>query len=57
MPKEEFFNSCLICGATDLRDLASNRNFGINIIQCNACYFVQSEFVSDRALESYYRNF
>jgi 2-polyprenyl-3-methyl-5-hydroxy-6-metoxy-1,4-benzoquinol methylase len=57
MPKEEFFNSCLICGATDLRDLTSNRNFGINIIQCNACYFVQSEFVSDRALESYYRNF
>jgi 2-polyprenyl-3-methyl-5-hydroxy-6-metoxy-1,4-benzoquinol methylase len=57
MPKKEFFNSCLICGATDLRDLTANRNFGINIIQCNACYFVQSEFVSDRALESYYRNF
>ena len=57
MPKEESFNSCLICGATDLRDLTANRNFGINIIQCNACYFVQSEFVSDRALESYYRNF
>src|SRR5580692_1587465 len=57
MPKEGPFNSCLICGATDLRDLTTNRNFGINIIQCNACSFVQSEFVSDRALESYYRNF
>jgi len=57
MPKQGPFNSCLICGATDLRDLTTNRNFGINIIQCNACCFVQSEFVSDRALESYYRNF
>jgi 2-polyprenyl-3-methyl-5-hydroxy-6-metoxy-1,4-benzoquinol methylase len=57
MPKEDFFNSCLICGATDLRGLTTNRNFGINILQCNACHFVQSEFVSDRALESYYRNF
>jgi 2-polyprenyl-3-methyl-5-hydroxy-6-metoxy-1,4-benzoquinol methylase len=57
MSKEGPFNSCLICGATDLRDLTANRNFGINIIQCNACHFVQSEYVSDRALESYYRNF
>jgi 2-polyprenyl-3-methyl-5-hydroxy-6-metoxy-1,4-benzoquinol methylase len=57
MAKDDAFNSCLICGATDLRDLTTNRNFGINIIQCNACSFVQSEFVSDRALESYYRNF
>ena len=57
MPKEGPFNSCLICGATDLRDITANRNFGINIIQCNACSFVHSEFVSDRALESYYRNF
>src|ERR1700733_9357986 len=57
MPKEGPFNSCLICAATDRRDLTTNRNFGINIFQCNACSFVQSEFVSDRALESYYRNF
>jgi 2-polyprenyl-3-methyl-5-hydroxy-6-metoxy-1,4-benzoquinol methylase len=57
MAKDDPFNSCLICGATALRDLTTNRNFGINIIQCNACNFVQSEFVSDRALESYYRNF
>jgi 2-polyprenyl-3-methyl-5-hydroxy-6-metoxy-1,4-benzoquinol methylase len=57
MPKEGPFNSCLICGSVNLRDITTNRNFGINIIQCNACGFVQSEFVSDRALESYYRNF
>ena len=57
MPNEGPFNSCLICAATDRRDLTTNRNFGINIFQCNACNFVQSEFVSDRALESYYRHF
>jgi len=57
MPKEGPFNSCLICGSSNLRDVTTNRNFGINIIQCNACSFVQSEFVSQRGLESYYRNF
>jgi 2-polyprenyl-3-methyl-5-hydroxy-6-metoxy-1,4-benzoquinol methylase len=57
MPKEGPYNSCLICGSTDLHGVATNRNFGINIIQCDGCAFVQSEFVSDRALESYYQNF
>jgi len=57
MPKEGPYNSCLICGSTNLRGVTTNRNFGINIIQCNACGFVQSEFVSDRGLETYYRNF
>jgi 2-polyprenyl-3-methyl-5-hydroxy-6-metoxy-1,4-benzoquinol methylase len=57
MPKEGPFNSCLICGSTALHDVTTNLNFGINIIQCTACAFVQSEFVSDRGLESYYRHF
>jgi FkbM family methyltransferase len=57
MLKEAPFNSCLICGSANLRDITTNRNFGINIIQCNECNFVQSEFVSDRALESYYTHF
>ncbi|HLH93704.1 MAG TPA: methyltransferase domain-containing protein [Xanthobacteraceae bacterium] len=57
MPKEGPFNSCLICASTNLREIAGNRNFGINIIQCNACNFVQSEYVSDRGLESYYKHF
>lgn len=57
MPKDGPCNSCLICASTDLRGITTNRNFGINIIQCNGCGFVQSEFVSDRALESYYRHF
>jgi 2-polyprenyl-3-methyl-5-hydroxy-6-metoxy-1,4-benzoquinol methylase len=57
MPKEGPYNSCLICASPDLRGITTNRHFGINIIQCNACGFVQSEFVSDRALESYYQHF
>jgi 2-polyprenyl-3-methyl-5-hydroxy-6-metoxy-1,4-benzoquinol methylase len=57
MPKDGPFNSCLICGSTQLRGVTTNRNFGINVLQCNSCAFVQSEFVSDRALESYYANF
>jgi 2-polyprenyl-3-methyl-5-hydroxy-6-metoxy-1,4-benzoquinol methylase len=57
MSKDDPFNSCLICGSANLRGITTNVNFGINIIQCNACNFVQSEFVSDRALELYYSNF
>jgi 2-polyprenyl-3-methyl-5-hydroxy-6-metoxy-1,4-benzoquinol methylase/protein-L-isoaspartate O-methyltransferase len=57
MPKDGPFNCCLICGSTKLHDVTINRNFGVNIIQCDGCHFVQSEFVSDRGLESYYRSF
>ena len=57
MSKNDPFNSCLICGSANLRGITTNINFGINIVQCSACNFVQSEFVSDRALELYYANF
>jgi 2-polyprenyl-3-methyl-5-hydroxy-6-metoxy-1,4-benzoquinol methylase len=57
MPSNGFFSSCLICASTDVRDLTVNRSFGVNIFQCNSCHFVQSEYVSSRGLESYYRNF
>ena len=57
MSKAGPFNCCLICGSNSLHDVVTNRNFGINILQSDACYFVQSEYVSDRALASYYRNF
>jgi 2-polyprenyl-3-methyl-5-hydroxy-6-metoxy-1,4-benzoquinol methylase len=57
MPIDAPFASCLICGSTDVHDVTTNRSFGINIFQCDACNFVQSEYVSERALESYYRNF
>jgi 2-polyprenyl-3-methyl-5-hydroxy-6-metoxy-1,4-benzoquinol methylase len=57
MPKEGPFNSCLICGCADTQILTSNQSFGINLFRCNSCGFVQSEFVSDRALEYYYAHF
>src|ERR1700743_2157896 len=57
MPKDGAFASCLICASTDRHQVTTNRNFGINIFQCDACHFVQSEYVSDRCLESYYGNF
>jgi 2-polyprenyl-3-methyl-5-hydroxy-6-metoxy-1,4-benzoquinol methylase len=57
MPKDGPFASCLICGSTGLHDVTTNRSFGVNIFQCNACNFVQSEYVSGKGLESYYRNF
>jgi 2-polyprenyl-3-methyl-5-hydroxy-6-metoxy-1,4-benzoquinol methylase len=57
MPSAGPFSSCLICASTDVRDVTVNRSFGINIFQCNACAFVQSEYVSGRGLESYYRNY
>src|SRR5579862_5455281 len=57
MPKDSAFASCLICGSADRHDVTTNKSFGINIFQCNACHFVQSEYVSRRGLESYYRHF
>jgi 2-polyprenyl-3-methyl-5-hydroxy-6-metoxy-1,4-benzoquinol methylase len=57
MPNDGSFASCLICASADVRDVTVNRSFGVNIFQCNACHFVQSEYVSGRGLESYYRNF
>lgn len=57
MPKEGPFNSCLVCASADTQILTSNQSFGINLFRCNACGFVQSEFVSDRALEYYYSHF
>jgi 2-polyprenyl-3-methyl-5-hydroxy-6-metoxy-1,4-benzoquinol methylase len=57
MPNDGAFASCLICGSADLHDVTTNRSFGINIFQCNGCHFVQSEYVSDRGLSSYYGNF
>jgi 2-polyprenyl-3-methyl-5-hydroxy-6-metoxy-1,4-benzoquinol methylase len=57
MPKDAAFASCLICGSSDVNDLTTNRSFGVNIFQCKACHFVQSEYVSERGLESYYRHF
>jgi 2-polyprenyl-3-methyl-5-hydroxy-6-metoxy-1,4-benzoquinol methylase len=57
MPKDGPFASCLICGSVKRHEVTTNKSFGINIFQCDSCHFVQSEFVSDRAQESYYRNF
>jgi 2-polyprenyl-3-methyl-5-hydroxy-6-metoxy-1,4-benzoquinol methylase len=57
MAKDDPFASCLICGSADRHEVTTNKSFGINIFQCNACHFVQSEYVSERGLESYYRHF
>jgi 2-polyprenyl-3-methyl-5-hydroxy-6-metoxy-1,4-benzoquinol methylase len=57
MAKDDPFASCLICGSADRHEVTTNKSFGVNIFQCNACHFVQSEYVSDRGLESYYRHF
>ena len=57
MSKDGPFASCLICGSADRHDVTTNKSFGINIFQCDSCHFVQSEYVSSRGLESYYRHF
>jgi 2-polyprenyl-3-methyl-5-hydroxy-6-metoxy-1,4-benzoquinol methylase len=57
MPKEGPFDTCLICASAETQILTSNQSFGINLFRCKSCGFVQSEFVSDRALELYYANF
>jgi 2-polyprenyl-3-methyl-5-hydroxy-6-metoxy-1,4-benzoquinol methylase len=57
MPKDGAFATCLICGSANRHDVTVNKSFGVNIFQCDACHFVQSEYVSGRGLESYYRHF
>jgi SAM-dependent methyltransferase len=57
MSKHGPFATCLICASADTRTITVNRSFGINVFQCQACGFVQSEFVSGRGLECYYANF
>lgn len=36
--------------------IAVNTSFGINIVECHSCHFVQSEYVSEKALKGYYEN-
>jgi 2-polyprenyl-3-methyl-5-hydroxy-6-metoxy-1,4-benzoquinol methylase len=57
MSKDGPFAACLICASSETRSVTTNASFGINVFQCNACGFVQSEYVSGRGLEAYYRNF
>jgi 2-polyprenyl-3-methyl-5-hydroxy-6-metoxy-1,4-benzoquinol methylase len=57
MPNTAPFATCLICNSAQRHDVTTNKSFGISIFQCDSCHFVQSEFVSDRAQESYYANF
>jgi 2-polyprenyl-3-methyl-5-hydroxy-6-metoxy-1,4-benzoquinol methylase len=56
MPKDGPFAPCLICGSVDIRDITINVSFGNKVFECNACHFVQTEYVSDRALTNYYAN-
>jgi 2-polyprenyl-3-methyl-5-hydroxy-6-metoxy-1,4-benzoquinol methylase len=57
MPKNGAFDSCLICASADSQVVTTNQSFGINLFRCKNCGFVQSEFVSERAQEYYYRHF
>lgn len=45
---------CLICGASDNQALAINQSFGVNIVACAGCGFVQSEYVGDATLRQFY---
>ncbi len=57
MSKDSPFATCLICASADTLTVGSNLSFGVNLFQCKACGFVQSEFISSRSQEIYYTNF
>ena len=57
MATDDSTATCLICASRDTQLVAANQSFGINVIQCKSCGFVQSEYVSDRGLTLYYANF
>ena len=45
---------CLICNGHQLNKIAVNTSFGIDIVECSSCHFVQSEYVSAKTLKVYY---
>ena len=45
---------CLICNGHQLNKIAVNTSFGIDIVECSSCHFVQSEYVSAKTLKDYY---
>ena len=47
---------CIICNSPQLNQIAVNTSFGINIVECHSCHFIQSEYVSEKALKDYYGN-
>lgn|GEM_PF-424160 len=49
--------NCLICDHHHLEPLTNNRSFGVMFKKCTACGFIQSEYVSKKALSIYYDNF
>jgi 2-polyprenyl-3-methyl-5-hydroxy-6-metoxy-1,4-benzoquinol methylase len=51
------FATCLLCASPDVRPVATNQSFGINIVQCKACGFVHSEYVSEWCLQQYYATY
>ena len=48
---------CLICNASQLNKITVNTSFGIDIVECCSCHFVQSEYVSDKTLNDYYEKY
>ena len=48
---------CSICRHPELKKIATNNSFGINIVECSRCGFAQSEYVSESALRDYYSRF
>ena len=48
---------CVLCGGEAVRTLTVNTSIGVNIVQCKACAFVQTEPVSHRGLGHYYATY
>ncbi|RJQ51098.1 MAG: methyltransferase domain-containing protein [Desulfobacteraceae bacterium] len=48
---------CLLCGSGQLDRISLNRSFGVDILECSGCGFVQSEYVSEAALREYYNRY
>ena len=48
---------CILCRYRELDKISLNRSLGVNILECRQCGFVQSEYVSDAALQEYYMQY
>ena len=49
--------SCYLCQSKDLSAVVPNISFGTDIILCSQCGLLQNEYVSDAAIEAFYKDY
>ena len=57
MNTQKTYHLCCLCSSADFEWIATNFSFGVKILRCSKCQLIQSEYVSDQALQDYYSDY